>query len=224
MIPATRNDGLRLQLSGADVTSLSALGTLPGVVVLAAAAANGPGLGTLIASAAGLAWQPPSPPALPMPGASQACPGDGTYLLEGADPAQWIRVQVYSAYLPASGSAQVALADLYGGVGIDDVSAANASAGLTETTQFSLTNVTPSLITGVTLWIDPVGSGAGTLSVSSDGTNFFQPHYQGDPNVLTWSSIASLASVSVWVRRTIGAAAVSNPRLLNLLRWAWNGV
>lgn len=221
MTPGTRNDGLRLQLAASDVASLRAVGTLAGVVILAVAARNGPGQGILIASAAGISWQAPHG----LAGAPQPITADGSYLLEdGADPSRWIRIQAYAAYLPQSGNALVSLGDQYAGVGIDDVSAANATAGIIETTQFSIKNMTANAITGVTLWIDATGNGYGTVSISSDGANFFKPLSQGDPNVLTWASIAPAASANLWVKRTIGAGAASNAGLLNLLQYAWNGV
>jgi len=223
-------DGLHLQLSGADVNFLAATCRMPGIIVLAAAARNGPGTGRIFAVTVGgnsgqLSWQAPGSP---LAGAIVDCAIDGGYLLEdGADPSRWIRVSVYNAYLSATGNGAVMLADTYnslGQIGGDDVTAANASSGVAETTTFTLKNLTPSIITGVKLWLDSTVAGFASLSVSSDGANYYQPASAADPAALTWSSIAGGASVNLYVKRTIAANSVYNPRVLNAINFSWNGV
>ena len=60
MIRATRNDGLRLQLSSSDVVFMREVGAVPGTALLAASARNGPGEGTLgVLSGSLLTWQAP---------------------------------------------------------------------------------------------------------------------------------------------------------------------
>lgn len=227
MLPATRGDGLRLQLAGTDVNSVAAVvlaAGLAGLVVLAAAAKNGAGIGqvTLVPALSPnpnmLRWQAPGSVT---PGAAQPVTIDGDYLLEdGADRGKWIRVRVYVARLPASGVAIVQVTDRYNELGLGDVAAADALTGTVTTTQFTLKNVSPALITGVLLWIDASVAG---MSVSSDGTNFYTPTSSGDAHVLAWSSIAAGASVNLWVRRTIGSSAASNARVLHWLHYSWTG-
>lgn len=218
MNPSTRGEGLRLQLSGVDVVSMRVAGALDGTIVLAAAARNAPGAGTLSATAAGLTWQAPGSAT---PGPAVPIVSDGGYLLEdGEDASKWIRLQVYTAYLPASGAATIELGDRYNELGPADVIASDALAGLVTTTEYTLLNVSGNTITAVVLWIDPSASG---LQVSSDGTNFFTPTTPTDTHSLKWATIAAGASVNVWVKRTIGAASASNPGILNVLQWAWNG-
>lgn len=219
MIPTTRNSGLRLQLSGADVGGLRFLGELPGLVVLAVAARNGTGSGRLIASDLGVAWQAPGSTT---PGPPCAIPADGNYLLEdGADPSCWINVAAHVAFLATSGEAQIGLADRYNNLGPSDVAATDAAAGLVTTTEYTLKNVSIYPVINARLWIDATASGAAALTVSSDGTNFFDPTSSTDTHVLAWASIAAGASVNVWVKRTIAAASASNPKILNLLQFQW---
>ena len=217
----SRSDGLRLLLSGNEVLSLRVVGAIEGIVVLAAGGRNGPGAGILLMSAQGLRWQAPGSST---PGSAIAIPSDGEYLLEdGEDPSCWLRVQAYTAWLPTSGQATVELLDLYNALGPDDVSAANATAGIVETNEYTLNNVTPAVIANATAWLDPTAVSAG-ISISSDGVTFVQPVAQTDSTALTWSTIAAGASVNLWIKRTIPAGASSNPKILNILRLSWNGV
>lgn len=219
MTPGTRNDGLRLQLSASDQYFMRMTGNLAGVTFLAASARNGPGIGYLTATFGGLSW---TSPGSSMPGPVTLIPGDGTYMLEdGADPSMWIRVQVYASYLPLSGQTAVHLYDTYDSFGPDDVSAANALAGITETVAFTLKNVSPGSAFNVKAWLDPATA---NVTISSDNVNFYDPVSSTDANVLTWASIAAGASANLWLRRIIGASASSNAGILNLMQFSWSGV
>jgi hypothetical protein len=219
--PATANDSVRLQLSGSDVVSMRVAGALPGVVVLFASAQNGVGEGILSASAGGLSWQAPFSE---QPGATVPIPTDGVYMLEdNLNPSAWVRVQAYVDYLPTSGAATIEIGDSYSPAALvagGDVSATQAAAGQVVTTEYALTNVSAAGVTALTLWIDPFTTG---ITVSSDGTNFYDPTSQSDPNALVWATLAAGASVNVWVRRTIAADSAFNPQVLNVLDWAWMG-
>lgn len=217
----SHSDGLRLLLAGSEVLSLRTVGAIAGVVVLAAAGRNGPGVGSIIASAGGVSWQAPGSS---IAGPVTPIPGDGQYLLEdGSDPSCWLRIQAYVASLATSGAAQVFLNDLYNSLRPNDVTAANAAAGHVDITQYSLSNVTTAAATNVTAWLDPATVSAG-LAISSDGINFFQPIAQTDATALTWASIAPGSSVNLWTQRTITAGAMSNPVITNIIRLSWNGV
>lgn len=202
-------------------------GALAGVVVLCVGARNGPGTGTLISSIAGngqtqLAWQAPGSAT---PGIPQPVYPDGTYLLEdGADSTKFVRVQVYGSYLPTAGAAPVFVADTYNALGPDDVSAANASAGIVETVEYALANVSPVTVLNAKLWIERSGTDTRGVTVSQDGVTFVNPGSETDPNVLTWASIAPGASVNVWMQRTIPASASSNPATFNQLQFGWTGL
>jgi hypothetical protein len=224
MTPGTRNDGLRLQLSGSDVGGLRIAGTLPGVVATAAAARNGTGIGLLTASPDSiLSWQAPGSSAS---GVGVDGSGGGSIMLEdGMDPSSWLRVEVYPDYLPSAAQALVLFADSFNDIGPDDVGAADALAGLTTTTEYTLKNMDAvHAITDARLWLDSGASGFSSLSVSLDGTNFYEPTSASDANVLLWGTIAPSASVNIWVRRAISADAASNPSILNLLQWAWQAM
>jgi hypothetical protein len=228
MMPNTRHDGVRLQLAGVDVVSLREAGAVPGVVVLSASARNGPGTGLLTLNFGSLTWQSPGSST---PGLAQGVssgPDGSIYLVEdGVDLSKFVRVQVYPAYLPDIASALISLADLYnamGTTGPGDVAASDASAGLVTITQYTLFNATNNPVKTINLWLDNTASGFGQLTVSNDGTNYFAPTSQGDPNVLAWGSIAAGGNVSVWVKRTVPAASASNPKILDVLQWAWTAI
>lgn len=219
-----RHAGLQLYLSGSAVGSLRIAGTMPGVIVTAAAARNGPGTGLLTLAAGNLlCWTAPSSSAA---GVEHNVAAGGSFLLEdGTDPSDWIAVQVYPAYLPASAAqAAVELRDSYNNVGPADVAAADAAAGLVTITEYALTNLTSNAVRSIALWLDASAAGEPLLAVSPDGTNYYQPTSSTDPNVLTWPSIAAGGSANVWVRRTIPASSASNPSVLNLLQWQWAGL
>lgn len=218
MTPGTRADGLRLMQATAEFASLRVAGALAGVVILAAAGQNGTGSGRMIAGPAGIRWQAPGSSA---PGPIVPAAADGSYLLEDSNPDKWVRVQVYKSYLPNSGEARVFFQDIYNGLGPTDVSAASALSGAVDTAQFILTNVSPVVVVSVKLWLDPSVSG---LEVSSDGLSYFTPTSEADPNVIFWGSINPGGGVNLYIRRTIAAAAASSPAVLNLLRYAWNGI
>ncbi len=218
---AVRGDGVRLKSSGVTIVSLRVVGTIPGVVVEAAGGRNGPGAGRLKSGASGLtlAWQAPGSSTY---GSESDVVDGGTYLLEdGEDPSCWVRVRVYADFLtPGPAEARVFLGDCYNGLGPDDVSAAEALAGLTETTELSLANDSAGVIYNLKLWIDAISEN--TLFVSTDGVNFFQPYSELDGNVLCWFPLVAGSSVSVWVRRVIPPASAFDPGLLNLLQWRWD--
>ena len=222
MISTLRNAALRLQLSGVDVQSLRIAGSCPGVVPIIASAANGAGIGTLTVSAgACLSWQAPGST---KPG-KQCVAAGGTVMLEdGADASKWIRVTVYPTYLPSSGQWAINLFDVYNNVGPVDVTSAEATAGETVVTEYTLKNVGGFAISAVRLWLDATASGFADLSVSSDGTNYYSPISATDSHVLAWSSITPGASVNVWVKRVTGASAASNPSILNVLKFQWQSL
>lgn len=229
MVPGTRNDGLRLLASGNEVTGLrAACLALPGIALVAAGGRNGPGDGTLALTPeeSSLSW---TAPGASVPGPAQAVGSDGTYMLEdGTDPSCWARVEVSNAYLPSAGAALGYLADVNAsedvvGIGLGDVSAADASAGQVTNMTLSLSNVTSNVLSSARLWIDPGTSGAAALTVSSDGVHFYAPTSAGDAHVLSWSTIAPSASVAVYLRRTIAAGAVPADEILNALQWTWQG-
>lgn len=220
MLPATRNDALRL-LNGSSEVITRSVGAIPGVVVVQVSGRNGPGAGTLFASAGGLSWQAPGSST---PGAIVAIPSDATYMLEdGEDSSKWIRVQTYGdeGWLSQTAAGTIDIADSYNVYGIDDVSAANAASGHTETVTFNLKNVWSHTVQNVRMWLDPA---VVDLTISSDGTNFFDPTSETDVHVLSWASIAAGSSVTVTVKRIIPASTGSFPSVLNFIQFSWQSL
>jgi hypothetical protein len=213
--------GVQLQQGGAEVQSFRVIGAVPGTVITDVAGRCTSGAGTLTCSNGVISWQAPGSTTA---GSGVAVPVDGNYLLkDGSEPSLWIKVQVYAAFLSTSAQATVYLGDRYNVLGPDDVSAANATAGIIETTQYTLNNVLTTPALNVKLWLDSAAGGAATLSVSKDNVTYTSPHGEADTGALSWSSIAAGGSANVWIRRTIPAGAGYSPKVTNVVRWAWDG-
>jgi hypothetical protein len=198
----THSDALRLQLSGVDVPIMRVFGTMPGIIVLAASGYNGPRTGTITVGSAGIAWNDGTPaPATP----------DGEYLLEASDADDFIRVMVYNDYLPASGQATIDITDSYNVFGPADVTAVQATAGYTVTTQYTIKNISP-LPVGVTI----VSAIVPNLLLGTDGVNFSN-------SSVVYSGIVAGASVNLYVQETTSAGAIFNPQILNATLCSWQG-
>lgn len=218
----TRGDALRLQVASVDQTFLTPVGAIPGVAVLAVAGRNGPGMARLRCDVDGhsLRWRAPGSASYGLP---QTITTDGQYVLEdGDDLDKWARVAVYTAFLPPKGSESVVLlGDVYGnGVSSDDVDAGEALAGDIEVYTVSMKNIGAMALANVRVWVDQNTTG---IEISSDGANWFTPVYESHVDVRSWSSIAAGASQTLSVRRTISASSSSDPDILTVLHFAWDG-
>lgn len=221
---ARRCDALRLEVSGAETHSLRAIGTLPGVVVLAAAGRNGRGTGMLRTSGSGtwLSWRAPGSNRF---GAAVVCDSDGSYLLEdGRDLSKWLRVEVHVDYLvPGAVDARVYLADAYNnGHAHDDVSAAEADAGDIEDYTITLANDSLGDLIDVKAWLEL--DTAQKIEISSDDINYYAPTFEDHVNALSWARITAGGSETLYLRRTIAASAGYDPGVLNQLKFAWTGL
>lgn len=206
---ASHADSLRITIGGVEVAQLAAVGTLAGVVVRAAAAANGPGVGLLEISAGKLAWQPPGADGF---GPAVAVPTDGEYLVSGSDAAKWLRVEVYTTHLPATNhSARVELADRYNGIAGDDVTAAEAAAGSVETFTLTLTNQSAGMASDVRAWL----KSASGLELSAGGSTWSAP--TSEAAAIGLGDVAPAASLTLYVRRTIAPGASPSPAVLSCL-------
>ena len=270
-LAATRADALRLELDSVEIRHLVAVGTVPGVVILAVAGRNGPGTARIRNDASALSWQAPGSSEF---GTPVVCGADGTYLLEdGGDWNKWARIQVYADYL-ASGltEAQVYLADVYeNGVSHDDVTASQAAAGDVEAYEITLTNDSPLPLEDVRVWVISCGThhrvrrecvarsrflpsrwspliqsstrreisglhrGAGQfltadrfatdVMIQKTGLgSWYAPDSENHPDVLIWPYIGPGETEPLHCRREICAGARSNPSVLTVLHFGWNGL
>ena len=218
---ARRGDAVRVKFSGSEVQHLSRLKTIPGVAILAAAGRNGSGVGRLRSSpsnASALEWKAPG-------SSSWGTPVDvsagGSHLLEdGADPGKWLRVTAFPSFLVGAGEeSEVYLGDRVNAIGGDEVSAAEASAGLVESHALELVNESPMTVLNLNAWLDPTTSG---LEISDDDATWVSPTVEGSALALS-SALAPAASVSLFVRRTVGAGASAAPGVLSLIQLSWKG-
>lgn len=210
-----RADSLRIKISGVEVVMLTAIGTVPGVVVRAAAAANGPGRGLLRYLDGSLYWQAPGDSDF---GLATAVPANGTYLVESLDSSKWLRCQVYFDYLPETAEeARVDLSDRYNGAAGDDVSAAEATAGLVEVHTLTVANESAANISAVHAWLD--AAAAAGFALSRDNVTFSAPTTEAA--AVDLGDIAASGSASLYVRRTIAAGAAADPEVLEHIHFSF---
>lgn len=218
--PATRADALRVEVASVEVQHLTPAGTVAGIRIDAVAARNGPGVAMLqVVPPNLLSWKGPSGSYGPGVDVSQA----GSYLVEdGGDPGKWARVTSVPAFLPSAEEVRVYLQDRFENeVADDDVTAAEASAGDTKTWTLTLSNDSSFGLSDVKAWID---ASVSDIEISDDGATWVTPTSETHGDVLTWGMISAGGSETLHVRRTIAAATSSDPDILNLFHFAWNGL
>jgi len=218
---ARRADSLRLKIDTVEVRHLVPVGTIPGVVVEAVAARCGPGAARLRSSADGerLAFKAPGSAVW---GLDVVAGVDTTFLLQdGEDPDKWARVARHGAYMntgPAEG--RVLLADVFNnGVGHDDVTAAEALAGDVATYTITLANDSLHRFSKLVAWLDAATAG---LEIFEEWVGWSAPTTEATGIQLP--DIGPGATQSLFLRRTIGAAADSDTDILNHLHFAFNGL
>lgn len=219
---ATRADALRARFASVEVKHLKAVGTLPGIVVNAAGGRNGPGAGLMRYYDGGkVAWRAPGSGVF---GPQVDVSGGGSFVVEdGSDKNKFLRITSYASFLPAGpAAAQVLLQEEYNdGIGGDEVSAAEASAGSIEIWIVELLNAGTLGLSNLRAWLDASTAG---LEISWDGASWVAPNSETHADVLIEPNLAAAASKNLHVRRTIGAGAAADPAILNLLQFAWNGL
>jgi len=220
-VVGTHADALRLTVASVEVRHLTAVGTVPGVVIDAVAARNGEGTGRLRCDGNELQWQAPD----------SATWGDvefvdvendASYLLEdGEDRSKWIRVDVYPDYLP-DGAAEVGvvLTDVReNGVSNDDVTASEAASGDVTTHTVTLENVGTVTLSQLRVWLDAAVSG---LEISDDGASWVSP--TSEAAALAFPDLAAGDSDTLHVRRTISAGADADAGVVNHLELSFSGL
>jgi len=218
---ATGPDALRVEVAAVEVDHLHLIGTLPGLVPQAVAARCGTGTGYLRgtgASGRAVAWKAPGSATW---GPSETIAADGTVVLvDGDDTDKWIRISAHLSYLVRPGEAVVRLDDRYAnGPPLDDVTAAEASAGDVTTYTLALTNDSTVTLTQVAAWLDASVSG---LEVSADGATWSAPTTEA--TALALADIAAAGSTTLHLRRTITAGASADAGVLTLIHLAFSGL
>lgn len=205
-------DGLAVTVSGADVTSFEWYGAIPGVQIIAIAGRNGTGFGRLRSEIDGswLAWRAPG--SVSFGPAVQATADGELVLIDGDDRDKWVWVRVYFDHLPGfASSREITISDKFGNtLGGADVSASDASAGLTTSVAFTLTNVSPWSLHHVRAWVDPEMV---AVNISDDGAAWVSPTTDA-ASLLLSSRLASGGSVVLYSQRVIGAGAYFAARTL----------
>jgi hypothetical protein len=220
MIAFAGPDALKIESASVEVSHLHLIGTIPGVIPLLAAARNGPGSGMLksIGDGTRFQWRAPDSGTF---GTPVLCASDGNcLLLDGEDTNKWLRIQVDASEL-ANGarSTVVELTDRFNNaIASDDVSAAEATAGDVETYTFDLENQSNTILSQLSVWIDPT---VVNIEIADDGATWVSPTTQATALVLP--DLLPGVSDTLHVRRTITAGAGSDGGLLNLLRFSWRG-
>ena len=207
------------QTAGVEFTLLAAIGTVPGVRVVRAAALNGRGVGYLmIDSSNNLRWTAPGSFAAGT--AVDVSAGGNFYLADGTTPDKWILVNVTAARLPGASAAQsIQLDDVYhNAVSYEEVTLVPYD----QTWTLYLTNYSGSSISSLVFWLDPDEPANRSLLLTW-GVN---------TAVVDWSEAAALlrttitltngASTAIGVRRQLGGSEAADPSRLIRLFGSWN--
>ena len=210
----TRADSIQFQKSAVEVHHHHASGVIPGLVVLEAAARNGPGRGRLRATGndgRSVSWQAPGST---VPGVPTRIDADGDYLIEDVDISKYVRVRAFTAFMhKGPAQARVYTDDVYlNPVANDEVTAAEASAGAVEVFTVDIKNVSISSVSHLVVWIDVITP---SHEISTDGVTWIAP--TSEATGLQVGNLVVGQIFTLQVRRTIIAAAVSNPKVLNWL-------
>jgi len=211
-------DALRIYHQGAEVPLLTAVGTLRGVIVTHAAAANGPGAGRLRCNSAGLAWQPPGESQY---GDAVDVSAGGVFLVTGPSADKFLRVTVHADYLMLPSETRVLLADRYNNaIASDDVTAAEAAAGDVETHELTAANDGDETLYNVRAWLDPTAEATAYLEISANGSDWSSP--TSDPTGIELGDLPAGATVPVYLRRTIPAGEPYDPKVLTHLHFGFD--
>ncbi len=225
--PGVAGDALRVFYAGAEQCSFRTFGTIPGVIVRAAAGKNGPGRGFLASVGDGesLRW---TAPGSSTPGPAVAVPAQGVYLLEdGEDATKWLRVYVYPEHLnPTPIGTAVHLVDAYNANLIGrDITAEEADAGVELVLCLALFSATGSDLTGAKAWLDATASGYAFLSLAAAQAGpYVSPDSESHPDAIELGVIPGdgLNSRELYVKQTIPAHTAFDPAVLGVLRFGWN--
>jgi hypothetical protein len=213
-------DILHIESASVDVQQLTAVGAVPGVAPLLAAARNGPGVGQLLSGSDGrsIAWRAPGSDIF---GPPVFCVPDGVYdLLDGEDSDKFIRVDVYGDHAAAGSQAQILLTDVYNNaLAGSDVTAAEAAAGNVAAWSVTLRNAGLEAIAAVRAWLDAASDPA--VSLSPDGSTWSQP--DNDADGVTIGSLAASQSATLYLQRMLVANSPFDPKRRVIIHVAFDG-
>lgn len=225
VLAGTYADMLRIEAASVEVQHLHAVGTIPGVAILAAAGRCGTGTGRIRSRRDGTRLQFKAPGSSTY-GRVVHVAANGNYLLmDGDDADKWVRVAVYASHLLASpAEAAVFLKDVYeNAVSHDDVTAGEASAGDITTYTLSMSNVSNVHLSQVKVWLTQYsGDAAVALEISDDGASWVAPTTEG--TALVMADIAPSGTVTLHIRRTVTAASDSDADVLGRIHYSFSGI
>ncbi len=209
-----------------EILALAHFNSLPGVEILAVGGLNGPGHGSMRAGAdgAGLSWRAPNSPAY---GAPIEFGGDVAtrLLLDGQDSDKWVRVSVTRSRLPTGPTtADITLHDRWANeIGIEDLDASEATAGLVSTKTITLENQTANAgLVDSTNWLDPAAVAAG-YEISFDNAAWHSPINEAEALAgIGMRTIAASATAFLYLRRTVAAGTSADPRATAVVYCSWD--
>ncbi len=216
-----RADALLWKFGSAEVAQFIVIGTVPGVLIEMASAANGPGTGMIksIAGGAFLAWRAPGSSTFGTPVAT-----GGAYsqvLEDGEDRDKFVRVDHYAAYAkPGTLETRVFLHDVFNNaIADDDVTAAEAAAGYTQAHTVTMRNIGPYTMTELVVWIDPASP---HLLISDDGAAWQGPF--SEAFAMAMPDLAPTGEHTLHIQRNGSADEPCDPEVINHLHARWYGL
>ncbi len=207
---------LHIEVDSVDVVQMTAIGAVPGVVPVLVAACNGPGTGALQCVDAKLSWRAPGSSTF---GPEVCCLADDTMLLrDGENPDAWIRIEAHLAYLASGSQGEVLICDRWSnGIAQADVSAADALSGAV--LEYTVGLRATYSIANVAIWF---GSDSDAYtSASVDAAVWSAP--QSESSALLIDNIASGDTATLYLRRTVPAAAAHSARQRVHLHLSFDG-
>jgi len=213
-------DQLKLSVTGVECEMLDAVGTVPGVAPLFASGRCGPGRARLRTSNGLVRFRAPGSSTFG-PGVSIAADLASVELRDGEDPDAWLRVQVYADYVADSPrEAVVDLVDKWNtDFGMADIEAADASAGTSDQTAITLTNLTTVHLSQIKAWIDP---DCERLEISDDAVVWVSPTTEAA--ALELPDLAPGGTDVLNIKRTIPASTGYDADVLNQIEISFHGI
>lgn len=203
-----------------NIPMMAPIRTIPGVILVDASHRNGSGKGAIRSELDGrtLRWRAPGSATF---GRGVRIVADSDVLLEdGEDPGKYVRGRVRTAHLRPQPTEQAVYLQHLWNLLFGDFSAAEASAGVTQTPpNVALVNRSPQKITNVRGWISPQSP---YLEISADGAAWSKPITEA--SAVQFGSIDAGWSVPFHARVIIPPATAFNPKAPALLHFRFDGV